>query len=295
MPDVAGSLATIRDRVEIMLQDATNARWAAGDVDEAITQALQRYSQVAPYRKITTVTLGAADAREIDISAITDYLSVERVWWDYDDTDPAHPPHWRNFEVWPGDILYINDPHEPDTADVVRIWYTALHTLDTTVASGTDGVANGTSTFTSAAGAFVATMIGDDIDITARGVYGIAAVGALNSVTLFDQNTLGWPAAGAGLTYAVYDRATASTVPVDHETLLVTGAAGIAALSRSVELNETLSIDGWVPKRLRIWGDERSAEFQTGLDQIAAGQAARASGIAPGPLLDRWDDGSGWW
>ena len=35
------TLATLRDRVESLLQDSTNAKWAAGDIDEAIEKALE--------------------------------------------------------------------------------------------------------------------------------------------------------------------------------------------------------------------------------------------------------------
>lgn len=295
MADVAGNLVAVRARVELSLQDVGNITWATDDLDEAIQEALERYTKVNPAREIDTVVL-AADGREIDISGITAYLSIERVWWDYDAADPRHPPRWRDFEVWSGDILYISDPDEPQTADVVRLWLTKVQTLDTTVASGTDGVANGTATFTSAAGAFAASMIGDDIEITTRGVYAVGAVAAANSLTLIDPNGLGWPAAGGGLTYAIYDESTGSTVPADDETLIVTGAAGIAALMRSRETAETLGVDGWVPERARVWGEARLAEFQAGLDRIAAQNASRASGIAAGPVLDRWEaDGSGWW
>ncbi|MCK4958412.1 MAG: hypothetical protein KAT00_03410 [Planctomycetes bacterium] len=70
-------------------------------------------------------------------------------------------------------------------------------------ASGNDGVANGTATFTSAAGNFQANMIGQIIQIMTRGAYVISAVAAANSITLTDPNGLGWPAAAGGLTYSV--------------------------------------------------------------------------------------------
>lgn len=221
--DVAGNLAAIRDRVETLLQDTGSATWAAGDIDEAIQEALERYTKINPAREIDTVTL-AADGREIDISTITDYLSIERVWWDYDVADPLHPPRWRDFELWPGDIVYINDSDEPQTNDVVRLWLTKMQTID-------------------------------DLD-----------------------------------------GATASTLPAGDATLIVTGAAGIAALMRSRETAETLGVDGWVPERARVWGEARLVEFEAGLKRIAAQIASRASGVAGVTVLDRWEgDGSGWW
>ncbi len=222
--DVAGNLAAVRDRVEVLLQDTDmgNLTWEAGDINEAIQEALERYTKVNPAREIDTVTL-AADGREIDISSITSYLSIERVWWDYDSTDPRYPPRWRDFELWPDDVLYINDPGEPQTNDVVRVWLTKKQTIE-------------------------------DLD-----------------------------------------SATASTLPADDVTLVVTGAAGIAAMMRSRQVGELLNVDGWVPRRAREWGGERLAEFEAGLDRIGAQIASRASGIASVAGLDRWDDGSGWW
>ena len=126
---MATTLATLRDRVEAALQDDTNAIWATADIDEAIRQALAEFSRVLPARAIVSVTLAAA-GREVDVSSITGYIDIVRVWWDYDSTDPAHPPHWRTFELWPGDIVYINDDDEPAIADVVRIWYTYPHTIE---------------------------------------------------------------------------------------------------------------------------------------------------------------------
>ena len=188
-----------------------------GDLDEAIRWALHRYNEVLPDQTVTTVDLSAA-GREVDISAITDDLEVLRVWWDYDSSDPAHPPHWRTFQVWPGDILYIDDPDEPQSGDTVRIWYTRMHTIN-------------------------------------------------------------------GL-----DSATATTLPADAETLIVTGAAGVATQERQLE-----EASRYVPRKLREWAEARLREFERGLSAAVRRRAARHSGVAAMGTLDRWDDGSGWW
>jgi hypothetical protein len=83
---------------------------------------------VKPHRAITTVEL-SSDGREIDISSI-DYIDIERVWLDYDSTDPDYRPKWADFEVWPGDLLFIHEPEEPDSGDVLRIFYTTEHTIN---------------------------------------------------------------------------------------------------------------------------------------------------------------------
>jgi hypothetical protein len=73
------TLSTLRDRVELKLQDSGNSKWDSGDIDEAIEEALEQYSRRNPQQKITTLTL-AADGREIDVSTITDLWRVEKVW-----------------------------------------------------------------------------------------------------------------------------------------------------------------------------------------------------------------------
>lgn len=187
------------------------------DIDEGIRWALQRYSEVSPDQATTTVTLAAA-GREVSIAAITDYLEILRVWWDYDASSPGHPPAWRRFELWPGSVLFINDTSEPQAGDIVRIWYTRLHALN-----GLDG-------------------------------------------------------------------ASTTTIPADAETLIVTGAAGYAAQERVQEQPGT-----HVPRRLAEWSEQRLKEFERGLNQVARRRAARHSGIAPGPDLDRYEsEGRGW-
>jgi len=97
------------------------------DIDEAVRWALHRITEVKPHRAITTVTL-SADGREVDISSI-DYLDIERVWLDYDASDPDWRPDWADFQVWPGDVLFIDESIEPDSGDVLRIFHTTEQTI----------------------------------------------------------------------------------------------------------------------------------------------------------------------
>ena len=136
------TLALMLARVAQSLEDPTGLKWEEDQVEEALRQALDVYSGYLPHRGVAAVTLAVA-GREIDLSASGPthlaFTAVERVWWDYDEDDPAHPPAWRDFEVWPGPVLHINSTALPRAGDVVRIWYTAPHTLD-----GLDG-AGGTT------------------------------------------------------------------------------------------------------------------------------------------------------
>ncbi|OGT28092.1 MAG: hypothetical protein A2Z17_07205 [Gammaproteobacteria bacterium RBG_16_66_13] len=191
--------------------------YVQGDIDEALRWALARYTEISPQKAIGTITLSAA-GREISLASLTGLLQVERVWWDYDSTDPTHPPDWRTFEVWPGNILFVDDPDEPASGDVARIWYTKSHSIN-------------------------------------------------------------------GL-----DSASVTSIPADHETLIVIGAAGLVTQERSQEQPATN-----VPSKLREWADLRLKEFEAGLKRIARQASIRASGIAPIPAIDRWDKQDGGW
>jgi hypothetical protein len=188
------------------------------DIDEAVRFAIGRYNEVNPDVTITSLTL-SADGREVDVSSITDYTDFIRVWWDYDSSSPAYPPDWRDFEVWPGDILFIKSGSEPQSGDVVRVWYKRLRTIN-------------------------------------------------------------------GL-----DNASTTTLPTQDEELIVAGASGFAAQERVQDESERF----YVPRRLREWGDARLKEFETGLQRLAARNAAKHSGIAQAAPLDRWDNLNGDW
>ena len=210
------TLALLRDRVEQTLSDTGNTIWSTTDLDEAIRIALDEYTQVSPHHAIATLTLSAA-GREISLTSITALLHVLRVWWKYTSTDPEYPPQWREFEQWPGPLLFINDGIEPASGDVVRIFYTARHTLN-------------------------------------------------------------------GL-----DSATATTLPDEHVSLIVAGAAGQAALSYAQAMSDRLTVDGWTSKRFTDYANLKLQQFTDGLRRIARQHAAQSSGIAPAYPLDRWD------
>jgi len=214
------TLTSLRDQVEQVLNDTTNATYATGEIDAAIRRAIADLTAYAPARAIAAITLSAA-GREISLTSYTTLIHVERVWWEYTAASPEYPPQWRDFEQWAGPVLWINAGNEPQAGDVLRIFYTAAHTLN-------------------------------------------------------------------GL-----DSAIVTTFPDDQAQLVVTGAAGYAAQSRSLEVSGTLNVDGWVAQRIADYADFTLRAFYAGLKALARQRAAHASGIASAPVLDRWDTG-GW-
>ncbi len=214
------TLTTLVDRVSVLLFDVVRARYDEEVLEEAIRQALDAYSERMPARQIITIDV-TAPGREIDISSAPEG-TIERVWWTYDAGDADSPPSWRNFEVWPGDLLHLLADEVAAPGDVVRIWAAAPHTL-----TGLDGAA-------------------------------------------------------------------ATTFPDAHASLIAQGAAAFAVLARRVLIDEAVNDNAWAPRNLERWAEARLKTFYRRLDELARQAAARASGLAPGPALDRWDAGNDW-
>lgn len=127
---MATTLTTLRDRVEQVLADTGNAIWATADLDEAIRQALHEYSRARPLAAVTTLTLSAS-GREISVSTVTGLLDVTEVWVPYTAASPEYPPNIRGFIHWPDLVIVrVNGDYEPAAGDVVRLFYTKLHTLN---------------------------------------------------------------------------------------------------------------------------------------------------------------------
>jgi hypothetical protein len=124
------TLSSFRDRVEVALMDTSNEIWSTTVLEEAIRQALAEYSKVYPRRVIGMVTL-AASGREVDISSLSGVLRVVRVWLPYTAASPEDPPNQRYFEHWRDQQkLWFKDEPEPASGEVLRVFYTAMQTLD---------------------------------------------------------------------------------------------------------------------------------------------------------------------
>ena len=82
------------------------------------------------------------------------------------------------------------------------------------------------------------------------------------------------------------DGATTTTLPLDADTLLVTGATGYLSKERIME--EPTS--RWrVPRMLREWAESQLADFAKSLQSFAMRQAAGAAGLGHLPPIDKWE------
>jgi hypothetical protein len=129
----------LRDRIEDMLKDASNADWTTGEIDNALRIALHELSLALPSRAVTTMD-AVADTWEYSLSTVTGLLQVTEVWYPYLSTDESykrpHPVKWRMLD---DTTLWIDDDLDPDATYDLRIFYDQLQTL-----AGLDGASTTT-------------------------------------------------------------------------------------------------------------------------------------------------------
>lgn len=120
-----------REKLRLELSDLNVATWEDDLLDQALREALEDFNDAGAEEAIATHTF-TSDTREAALSAATfaRLIKVLRVWLPYTVGDPEYPPEWREFELWPGSILFIADNPKPANGDVARIWFTRTHTVE---------------------------------------------------------------------------------------------------------------------------------------------------------------------
>jgi hypothetical protein len=83
--------------------------------------------------------------------------------------------------------------------------------------------------------------------------------------------------------------ATITTVPTEHETLLVVGASGHSALSRGLDLVETTAADMYATGLLLVWAQRQLKTFRDALEKIKKASARAGAPYRSGWRLDKWD------
>jgi hypothetical protein len=87
------------------------------------------------------------------------------------------------------------------------------------------------------------------------------------------------------------DSGDATTIRGDHESLVVLGGAGHAAMSRTIDLIETAGTDLYQVGVLGTWGQRKLREFNSQLKLIQRGRARTGPSWGVGWELDKWDEG----
>ena len=83
----------------------------------------------------------------------------------------------------------------------------------------------------------------------------------------------------------------ATTLFGDHESIIVLGAAGHAAMSRTADLIETANTDLYQVGLLGTWGQRKIREFQARIKRLRASSARMGPSWRTGWALDKWDEG----
>lgn len=119
------NLATMRTLVrrDLKDEDSANYRWTDNEIDRAISRALAELSRYVP-REMKSTIATTASSREIDISSLTDRVSVDRVEFPVDKT----PRQFQRFAVYADTITLIGDAQ--GDGENCYVYWSQVHTLD---------------------------------------------------------------------------------------------------------------------------------------------------------------------
>jgi hypothetical protein len=119
------NLSTMRTLVRRDLKDEDNSnyRWQDNEIDRAIQRAVAELSRYVP-REMKSVVATTDGSRDIDIAALTDRVSVDRLEFPVGET----PRRFQRFVLYSDAITLIGDT-EGDGEDCYIYWG-KVHTLD---------------------------------------------------------------------------------------------------------------------------------------------------------------------
>jgi hypothetical protein len=109
-------------------EDSENYRWTDDELERHISRAVKELSGALPYEQ-KAVKSTTSGSRDIDISTITQRVSVEAVEYPVDN----YPAIYQRFSLW-GDIMTLLSDEVPDGSDAY-IYYGKLHTLDSSTST----------------------------------------------------------------------------------------------------------------------------------------------------------------
>lgn len=110
-------------RRDLRDEDSQNYRWSDDELNRHIAHALNELSEAVPYQE-KALKATTNSSREIDISSLSDHLTIQAVEYPID----KFPPKYQRFSIW-GNLLNIQSDETPDGSNA-RIYYGTLHILD---------------------------------------------------------------------------------------------------------------------------------------------------------------------
>ena len=125
---MAFTLATLRDEIEKDLKDSANASFSADEIDRAVALALRTFNSVEPGQTIGTIS-AVDDQHEYALSSLTGLLTITRIIYPYDDSDPDYPMVEVTPDIFAGKL--IMPAHlSMDDSYKIRVFYTKAHTIN---------------------------------------------------------------------------------------------------------------------------------------------------------------------
>jgi len=110
-------------RRDLKDEDNSNYRWQDNEIDRAISRAVAELSRYMP-REMKATIATVVGSRQIDISTLTDRVSVDRVEFPVGET----PRRFQRFVVYSDAVILVGDA-EGDGGNSYIYW-SKVHTLD---------------------------------------------------------------------------------------------------------------------------------------------------------------------
>jgi len=117
------TLAALRTALRTRLDDAGSAVWSDAELDTHIQAALKDLAPFIPHPQATTLAT-VAGSREVNITTLTNRLTVEAVEYKTGNWPPSYVSH----SIF-ADTLYIETDPAPDGSSA-KIYWTSLHVLN---------------------------------------------------------------------------------------------------------------------------------------------------------------------
>ena len=119
------ALATIRGRLQTVLDDAAAAVWTTGELDQHIQDALRDLSHRIPRERTTTIAT-TSGSRDVSLATLTERVRIVAVEW----PTGSDPKNFVDFSEW-ADVLRIDSLGIPDGTDCIIYWQ-SLHSINGT-------------------------------------------------------------------------------------------------------------------------------------------------------------------
>ncbi|MBA7508024.1 hypothetical protein ES706_06755 [subsurface metagenome] len=236
-----------RVRQDLQDEDAANYRWTNDQIDGQIERVVREFSLFLPLEQQTD--LATIDgSHDIDISGLIKRLKIFSLEFPLD----FHPRAFQKFELYM-DTLTMED--EGDGQDA-RIRWGRQHVLG---AAWQASISYSLGTFV-----WPTTFNGYKYECTAAGISG--------ATEPTWPTTLGQTVTDGTVTWTCHSPETAvtySTIPEEHEEVIVLGATGYLATSASVYTVDRATIAGrHATINYRAWGKERLDRYEKQLNSL---------------------------